>query len=208
MTAFNLIKSLTKRGNVIIGAGCYAAAISSSNKTDQIIKIGNSVKDPWITYYKDIITLNQANPHVPKVTHFMCDEQHNYYICIMEKLEESYEYAAHRRKLANLCKDYVTLMITRVEFVEAATKYKKAIPCADDMANLLDKIREGTETFVSEEGSTARKLDMHAGNFLFRDEVLVVTDPWSQADMSEIKDVSTWVDKNTMHTNNYFFLLD
>jgi hypothetical protein len=37
-----------------------------------------------------------------------------------------------------------------------------------------------------------RKLDMHSGNFLYRDGAIVVTDPWCEADMSDITDVSNW----------------
>jgi hypothetical protein len=200
MTAFNLIKSLTKRGNVVIGSGCYAAAIDSKDRS-QIIKIGNSMNDPWLDYYHGIIKNNQANTHVPKVKHFMYDEKHNYYICIMERLEEENE---HKSDIASLCKDYTTRMITREEFVEYSAKFIKAIPCPDMLANLLDKIYEDTQVFgyddydSSETITYLRKLDMHSGNFMFRNGVVVVTDPWCEADMSDLVDVSDWVE-NTYH---------
>lgn len=195
MTAFNLIKSLTKRGNVVIGSGCYAAALDSANAS-QIIKIGNSMNDPWLDYYHSIIKLNQSNPHVPKVKHFICDEKHSYYICIMERLDEE-EFGADKTAIAELCKDYTTRMITEEEFVEEAQKHKEAIPCAHTLVNLLDKIHEDTNYFeyvdLDEFDNGGRRLDMHRGNFLFRDGVIVVTDPWCEADMSDIVDVSDWV---------------
>jgi hypothetical protein len=205
MTAFNLIKSLTRRGNVVLGSGCYAAAIGSTDSS-QIIKIGNSMNDPWLDYYHGIIKANQANPHVPKVKYFMCDEDHNYYICIMERLEE--EANVNKTDIAELCKDYTTHMITREEFVESALAYPTAIPCADTLANLLDKIYEDTEVFgyddLSDSDTTnySRKLDMHRGNFMFRDGVVIVTDPWCEVDMQDIVDVSDWVDRMSQKTTS------
>lgn len=197
MTAFNVIKSLTKRGNVVIGSGCYAAAIGSANSS-QIIKIGNSMDDPWLDYYHVIIKPNQANPHVPKIKHFMCDEKHSYYICIMERLDDE-DFGTDKTAIAELCKDYTTHMITQEEFVEAAQAFKKAIPCAYTLANLLDKIHEHTDYYDSysfgEFDANGRKLDMHRGNFLFRNDLIVVTDPWCEADMSDIVDVSDWLDR-------------
>jgi hypothetical protein len=203
MTAFNLIKSLTKRGNVVLGAGCYAAAISSRDR-NQVIKIGNSMNDPWLDYYHGIIKTNQANPHVPKIKHFMCEESHSYYICVMERLDEE-EPGVYKAKIAELCKDYITLMNTREEFVDMAKKYPAAIPCPDLLANLLDKIREDTEVFeygCEEASETARRLDMHSGNFLFRDGVIVVTDPWCENDTSDLVDVSDWLAKRYGNTTS------
>jgi hypothetical protein len=202
MTAFNLIKSLTKRGNVVVGSGCYAAAIGSAN-SNQIIKIGNSMSDPWLDYYHSIIKPNQANPHVPAITHFMCDEEHSFYICVMERLEEE-SYNTSKTSIAELCKDYTSHMITREEFVEQAKNYSTAIPCPDMLANLLDKIHEGTEVFGFDdyEGDNARRLDMHRGNFMFRDGLLIVTDPWCEADMTDIQDVSDWVERTSLNTTS------
>lgn len=199
MTAFNLIKSLTKRGNVVLGSGCYAAAIDSRDMS-QVIKIGNSMTDPWLDYYHLIIKQNQANPHVPKVKYFMCDEEHSYYICIMERLDEG-EYKHNSRKVATLCREYTTHMITREEFVDVAKLHDEAIPCANMLANLLDKIHEHTSIFArefvnnSEFAPNERLLDMHNGNFMYRDDVVVVTDPWCESDMSDLVDVSDWLDR-------------
>jgi hypothetical protein len=202
MTAFNLIKSLTKRGNVVLGAGCYAAAIGSANSS-HIIKIGNSMDDPWLDYYHNIIKTNQANPYVPKIKHFMCDQEHNFYVCVMERLDEEASVNIDKNSLIELCKDYTTHMITREEFVDEVVKFPAAVPCPDMLANLLDKIHEGTDIFgygEDYEDGHVRRLDMHRGNFMFRDNLLVVTDPWSEADMSDIQDVSNWVESESIKT--------
>lgn len=200
MTAFNIIKSLTRRGNVVVGSGCYAAAIGSNDPAN-IIKIGNSITDPWLDYYHLVIKPNQSNPHVPKVKYFMCDAEHNYYICIMERLESG-EY----NDIVELCKDYTTHMITREEFVNIAKLHSEAIPCANTLADILDKIHEHTEVFereyTNEFDVDSRLLDMHAGNFMYRDGVVVVTDPWCENDMSDLVDVSDWVDRSLYKTTS------
>lgn len=203
MTAFNLIKSLKKRGNVLLGSGCYAAAISSAN-SEQIIKIGNSTTDPWLDYYHIIVKTNQNNPHVPKVQSFMCDEEYNYYVCVMEKLENNA--SNYKTDAVELCKDYTTRLITYEEFIVHAKRFKKAIPNPDMLANLLDKIYEYTEVFTYDYGyefsENARRLDMHKGNFLFRGDLLVVTDPWCENDMSDIVEVDAWVNRMSSKTTS------
>lgn len=210
MTAFNVIKSLTKRGNVVLGSGCYAAAIDSKDLS-QVIKIGNNMEDPWLEYYHLIIKNNQHNPHVPKVKYFMCDEQHSYYICIMERLdEETYIGASnYKHDLAELCKDFTSSMITEQEFLAFVTAFVDAVPEPALLVELLLNIRNFTEVFVGG-GScdsngdfpySERKLDMHRGNFLFRDAVLVVTDPWCESDMSGITDVSDWLSSMRIQTS-------
>jgi hypothetical protein len=196
MTAFNIIKSLTRRGNALLGAGCYASAISSKNP-NQVIKIGNCMTDPWLDYYHGIVKPNQSNPHVPQVTYFMCDEEHSFYVCIMERLEEFNTNIYNKNNLTELCKDYTSHMITREEFVQQAQKYVSAIPCPDMLANLLDKIHEDTDVYDHDEGQEGdtRRLDMHSGNFMFRNDVLVVTDPWCEVDMTDNVDVSEWVER-------------
>lgn len=197
MTAFNIIKSLTKRGNVVLGAGCYAAAIDSKDTT-QVIKIGNSMTDPWLDYYHLIINTKQNNPHVPNTKYFMCDASHSFYICIMERLEETSR-VTNKRAIVDLCKDYTTRMITREEFLDFATKYPVAIPVPEMLAEVLEKISKHTEVFrygCDIPDDAHRRLDMHEGNFMFRGEVLVITDPWSEVDMDDIVDVSEWVERN------------
>jgi hypothetical protein len=98
-------------------------------------------------------------------------------------------------------------MITREEFVDAARQYPVAVPCPDMLANLLDKIYEDTEVFGYDDCTEglSRRLDMHRGNFMFRNDLLIVTDPWSEADMSEVVDVSDWVERTStkVYNKNY-----
>jgi hypothetical protein len=197
MTAFNIIKSLTKQGNSVIGAGCYAAALTSRVDGNKIIKIGNNVNDPWLDYY-EIIKANQHNPCVPRIYSFHIDASNGYYVCVMERLQDAGD-NTNTKQNAELCKDYTQRWITREEFIEAANKTPKTFPYPEQLADLLDKISNDTDVFGNEDDEDfdgdmggMRKLDMHSGNFLYRDGAIVVTDPWCEADMSDITDVSNW----------------
>jgi hypothetical protein len=205
MTAFNIIKSLTKQGNSIIGAGCYAAALSSRIDYNKIIKVGNNINDPWLDYY-EIIKANQHNPCVPRIYSFHIDASNGYYVCVMERLQDAYD-TPNTKQNADLCKDYTQRWITREEFLEKSAKYPTVFPYPELLADLLDKIYEDTQFFSTDDTDDfdgdiggMRKLDMHSGNFLYRDGAIVVTDPWCEADMSDICDVSDWwADRTSAH---------
>jgi len=104
---------------------------------------------------------------------------------------------------ADLCKEYTQKWITREEFIEHALKQPSVFPYPEHLADLLDKISDQTDVFGNEDDeidwdddmSCMRKLDMHSGNFLYRDGAIIVTDPWCEADMSDISDVNHWWDQ-------------
>ena len=187
MTAYNIIKTMTKKGNSVIGTGCYAAALSSRVDGNKIIKIGNNMNDPWLDYYV-LIKENQHNPCVPRIYSFHIDRESGYNPNTLGNAE--------------LCKEYTQKWITREEFVEQAAEYPRVFPYPEQLADILDKISDQTDVFNNEDDeenydddmSFMRKLDMHSGNFLYRDGAIVVTDPWCEADMSDIDDVNNWWD--------------
>lgn len=205
MTAFNIIKSLTKQGNSVIGAGCYAAALSSRVDDNKIIKVGNNVNDPWLDYY-ELIKANQHNPCVPRIYSFHIDSSNGYYVCVMERLQDAGD-TLGANKNAELCSDYTQRWITREEFIEVAAESPKTFPYPELLADLLDKINEDTQFFSADDTDDfdgdingMRKLDMHSGNFLYRDGAIIVTDPWCEADMADIVDVSCWwADRASAH---------
>jgi hypothetical protein len=196
MTAYNIIKTMTKKGNAVIGTGCYAAALSSRVDGNKIIKVGNNVDDPWIDYY-ELIKENQHNPCVPRIYSFHIDCVNGYYVCVMERLSTDQSNISNN---SELCKEYTQKWITREEFVEQASNQPRVFPYPEHLADLLDKISALTEVFGNEDdenvwddnNSYKRKLDMHSGNFLYRDGAIIVTDPWCEDDMSDISDVSDW----------------
>lgn len=204
MTAYNIIKSMTKKGNSVIGTGCYAAALSSRVDGNKIIKIGNNVNDPWLDYYV-LIKENQNNPCVPRIHSFYIDNDSGYYVCVMERLTNLGD-TPNTMRYAQLCKEYTQRWLTREDFLAEAALFPKVFLYPEHLADLLDKISEQTDVMGNsseypenefEDLGGMRKLDMHCGNFLYRDGAIVVTDPWCEADMSDISDMSDWWSKLT-----------
>lgn len=199
MTAYNIIKTLTKKGNAVIGTGCYAAALSSRVSFDKIIKVGNNVNDPWLDYYV-LIKENQHNPCVPRIYSLHIDIENQYYVCVMERLAPLGD-TLNGIAYAELCKQYTQRWIDRDEFIIETAKHPTVFLYPEHLADLLDKISDLTDDFSANtehcyDGSGTRKLDMHSGNFLYRDGAIIVTDPWCEVDMDDISDVSTWWDNH------------
>jgi hypothetical protein len=189
---------MTKRGNSVLGSGCYAAALSSTVDGNKVIKVGNNVADPWLDYYT-IIKENANNPCVPRTYSLYLDEQHNYYVCVMERLSDIGDNSL-ARKAVDLCKEFTESWHTDEQFLELAAEYNKQIPYPTHMLSLLKQIRELTECFRSDysEESSGRMLDMHHGNFLLRDDAIIVTDPWCESDMRDIDDVNDWASRHSV----------
>lgn len=198
MTAYNLIKSLTKRGNTVIGSGCYAAAITMSTDPDKVIKIGNNVADPWLSYYS-LVSDNKNNPCVPRIYSLHVDSEHNYYVAIIERLEEDLSKKA--REAMDLCKEFVEGWYSEEEFLTKAENYEKQLPYPKHMLDLLIQIKNLT-TFTKhdsfDESDEGLLLDMHYGNFLSRDGALIVTDPWCETNMQDIDDVNSWAGRHNL----------
>lgn len=198
MTAYNLIKSLTKRGNSVIGSGCYAAALSMSTTHHKVIKIGNNVNDPWLDYYNLVLT-NQDNPCVPRIYSLHMDSEHNYYVAIMERLEEDYSDLANAAK--TLCREFTEGWHSEQDFLELAKQYEKQLPYPKHMLSLLLQIKERTDFFTKDgvtEYCDGLRLDMHNGNFLSRDGAVIVTDPWCDPYMLDIDDVNYWASRHNV----------
>jgi len=219
MTAYRLIKNTAKAGNAIIGAGCYAAALESHARDDTVIKIGTNMADPWIYYYDMIISKMQDNPCVPKVKSFHIDHSNEYYVCVMERLEESCPNYCHRNGSYDAIKEYLYGDLRKKKFLKIAkNKYPEQLPNPTAMLEVLDNIIRLTDAFTEEDAEDiqynwdepmdANKLDMHHGNVMFREgAALVITDPWCNVDMTSVPDVSMWMDENmTSDTGKYEWL--
>lgn len=202
MTAYNLIKTLTKRGNSVIGSGCYAAALSSTVDCDKVIKIGNNTADPWLDYLA-IIKQNTQNPCVPRIHSFYLDTEHNFYVCVMERLKETVGDAT-AKAATELCKEFVESWHTDEDFLRLASAFQKQIPYPTHMLALLNMIKEQTDCFKTDgvdsycNTPNGRMLDLHDGNFMLRDGAIIVTDPWCEADMCDISDVTAWAEQNNI----------
>lgn len=202
-TAFNVIKSFTKRGNVLVGAGCYAAALESKADIDKIIKVGNNLDDPWLAYYEEVIKHNQNNPCVPKVYSLNIQRSDGYYICVMERLiTQSYDSAVRSAK--SYIRDYVMSNLTRDEWLDKIIDYPKLIPHPGYMLKIMDEIRDRSDLddeccYDGDDLWNLRRIDLHTDNILQRaNGQLVITDPWCHAEdlMCDIVDVGLWAENN------------
>ena len=200
MTAFNIIKSLTKRGNVVLGAGCYAAVLET--KTEKVLKVGAQTTDPWLDYYSLVIKHNQKNQHVPKTYHVHIDNQHDYYVCYMERLVPLSD---DLKDLAKLCEDFTKGWLDDEEIIKALHDYSENVPNPQELVAILKQIKELTQAhkaYSSDDvDASARTLDLHTGNFMLRNDVLVVTDPWCEHDMSDLRAVNEWLNHHNIYSS-------
>jgi len=202
MTAYNIIKSMTKQGNVLIAAGCFSAAIAHRTNPKEIFKIGTDVEDKWLTYYDVVISNHQDNPFVPQVSSLYVDGDSGYFVAKMERLEELDKSTTARavaaKEVVKLCREYVLGTMTTNEFKEVITEYPTFVPHQHQskLIAVLDLISKNTDVFECEEpdyedSHQGTRLDMHSGNFMQRDGVLVIIDPWCDIDMDDVKDLES-----------------
>ena len=81
-TARNIIKKrMKKHGNTLLGVGVYSAVIDQGSKQNKVIKIGNTLTDPWIDYYQYLkIDLHpHLNLFVPLVLFFVFQPDQHFY---------------------------------------------------------------------------------------------------------------------------------
>jgi len=197
-TAYRVLKNTAKAGNVIIGAGCYSAVLQQGKACDsKVIKIGNSSDDPWLEYYERVIAPLQGNPHVPRVDTLYIDHQNDYYVANMERLQsimydefdaddEDFEYSL-KEELADDINQYIKGEIKWKQFKRTWEDYPQIVDLPA-MRQLMDAILDATDALTAEDQSEIidnehdlelyNKLDLHSGNIMFRNNTVVITDPW------------------------------
>jgi hypothetical protein len=218
MTAHRIIKNLTRQGNSMLGVGCYSAALASRNGEDAI-KIGTDMYDPWLDYKQLVIAQHKDNPHVPRIKSFYIDTQSEYYVCVMERLYPV-NAIGKASDLTAILEGYVSGWHSDEELLALIAPYKDQIPQPTQMLEVLQTIKaytthfrngrrvgDSTITFFEsdpdEDDTEGRKLDMHRGNFMLRDDVIVIIDPWCNVDMDDVADLSQWVGSNGIEVSTY-----
>jgi hypothetical protein len=202
MTGHRIIKNLTKRGNSVLGVGVYSAALAASNGVDAI-KIGTNMDDPWLDFKALVVDKLQSNTHLPSIKSFYIDNSSEFFVCVMEKLD-SVQPATDATKLIDYCKEYVEGYHSDDDLVGYAENYNQLVPNTKELLEVLKLIKTYTTHFNHSSYSDdedyeptydGRKLDMHSGNFMLRDGVLVVTDPWCNVSMDSVQDLSLWAEE-------------
>lgn len=192
MTAFNVIKSLTKRGNNILGYGSYSAVFSNRSDAESVIKISSTASDKWVQYYNLIINTDQFkhNPYVPRVSSFYYDEEHDYYIAEVERLSSFCEFSLHKKyDLLEAIESFLNNITNTETLIRDLQEFPTVVKNTTAMACLLKALQR-----YQWEDDTIQ-LDMHDNNVMFRsDGTIVITDPWCNNDLNYHKDMSDWYD--------------
>lgn len=196
MTGHRIIKNLTKRGNTVLGIGAYSAALSASNGTDAI-KVGTNIDDPWIDFKQLVVDELTTNTHLPNIKSFYSDSNSEFYVCVMERLQPV-PLTSEYTEIMDACTNYVSGSVTKKDFISLVPKNSAIVPSRKELLAALNLIKEHTTHICGDDfndDSEDRMLDMHHGNFMLRDEVLVITDPWCNVCMEDVADLTIWADE-------------
>lgn len=204
MTAYRIIKNLTKQGNAVLGVGVYSAALAANNGIDAI-KIGTNIEDPWLDFKCLVIDQFTSNNHLPQIKSFYYDDDSEFFVCVMERLE-AIKVDHKASELVEVCKEFVEGYYNEHEFTDIVKDYNKLVPNVSELIEVLSTIKKyTTHTRLGEQiddnadNYRDRMPDFHIGNCMLRDEVLVITDPWCNADMNDVEDVSCWLEEELLN---------
>lgn len=196
MTGHRIIKNLTKRGNTVLGIGAYSAALSASNGVDAI-KVGTNIDDPWIDFKQLVVDELTTNAHLPNIKSFYSDSNSEFYVCVMERLQPA-PHNSEYTEIIDACSNYVSGSVTKKDFISLVPKNSSIVPSRKELLAALNLIKKYTTHICGDDfndDSEDRMLDMHHGNFMLRDEVLVITDPWCNVCMDDVADLTIWADE-------------
>ena len=221
-TAYRVLKNTAKAGNAIIGAGVYSAVLQHGKPHEcKVIKIANTTMDPWLDYYNEIITPMNTNCHTPEVSKVYVDEANDYYVANMEELDaECYDLEDDgdfdKGSLADDISQLVKGEITQSEFEGAWEEFRSVLfPWGwGEFYKVVDALIDGTDCLTSEDEmcnempeEETRKLDIHAGNIMFRRGCVVITDPWCNLAVDDHPSMETYVEEsNDRHISENYYI--
>jgi len=205
---YKVLKNTAKAGNAIIGAGVYSAVLQSGEAwKEKVIKIGNNTDDPWLDYVElfQKSPLLQNNIHTPCVDRVYIDHNSEYYVANMEQLDTHTDFENDLKlELCDSIKNLVMGEETKEEFRETWAEYSEFFPSGMDHFFLLtDEIERQTDCFTFDDEEEwdgvddyARKLDLHAANIMFRNNCVVITDPWCTLRVEDNPSMEDYIDQS------------
>ena len=221
-TARNIIKNRIRAGNTLLGVGCYSAAILPKKKNaNKVIKVGNTVDDPWLDFYERSVLRYPDNPYFPKVYDFHIDYDNDYYVAVVERLNSVHDCPARNESLEELisqwCKHGIELHslqslsadhdVNTTRLHEAVNSIHEIFVHDSEPAYECDgECEPAKDSYNEEEGYSEDydcgcvesnfNIDLHSGNFMYREDgTIVINDPLCHSDMDDIDDISTWADE-------------
>ena len=183
----------------MLGIGAYSAALSSSNGVNAI-KVGTNIHDPWIDFKHLVVDELTTNAHLPNIKSYYRDNSSEFYVCVMERLLPV-PYDSNYTNIIQACTDYVSGVVTKKDFMSLVPKSSSMVPSRKELLSALKLIKKYTTHIRSDDTDVEgedRMLDMHHGNFMLRDEVLVITDPWCNVSMEDVADLTIWADEQNI----------
>ena len=216
-TAYRVLKNTAKAGNAIIGAGVYSAVLQHGKPWEcKVIKIGNSSADPWLDYAEFAKKLGE-NCHTPHIDKLYVDHYSEYYVANMEELRsEPYddEYI-DRHELAQSISDLIVGRTTKQEFAETWLEFKSVLfPWGyTTFFEVVDMIIDNTDCFTNDDIEMVeaglefqtRKLDLHGANIMFRNNTVVITDPWCNCAVDDHPSMESYIEESEdKNVSNYY----
>ena len=220
--AYKVLKNTAKAGNAIIGAGVYSAVLQHGKPFEcKVIKIGNTTFDPWLDYIELSKPLGE-NCHAPLIHNMHVDHANEYYVATMEQLTadpidfDSDEIS--RYDLANSISELILGEKSQTDFEEEWEEYQYDLfPWGfDSFFYLTDMLIHQTDCFTSEDEEAVphedtasfRKLDLHAGNIMFRNNTVVITDPWCNCEVEDHPSMESYIDQSEDKNITYQFRIE
>ena len=86
----------------------------------------------------------------------------------------------------------------------------------DSFFHLTDMLINHTDCFTSEDEeevpyedtASFRKLDLHAGNIMFRNNTVVITDPWCNCEVEDHPSMETYIEESEDKNITYQFRIE
>lgn len=189
----NLLTYLYSLGFSPLGDGAYAEILSHPN-LNYVIKIFKS--DPCYIEFAKYISANQSNPHLPKIRGKLVtlSKDKNTFGIRIEKLSPLISLETEYELLSYL---YQNKMLQYRENVLASEIIEP-----DQIDQLIQDFKKNQPTFYNLFEDLKKKLpkqcgwDLHAGNFMKRNQTLILIDPWAEeryAAPKSFKPISGWI---------------
>ena len=160
------IENLRREGyeKYLAGEGMYAGVFANPDD-DWVVKLYYA-DDRGYEIYLRYIMQNQNNVHVPKITGKPVTFLKKYRIVRMEKLRKYEMNNKNDQEVYHALISYINFKKTYPEYIPSNVQWlTKKYPQLSDLIDLMVKNHD--------------RLDLHSGNIMFRDDVPVITDPFS-----------------------------
>ncbi|QIG73119.1 putative protein kinase protein [Rhizobium phage RHph_N37] len=160
---YNVRDALVERGYNVLGKGHFSVVVSTleSEMRNTVIKIGGCIRDAWLAFA--VYAMNNPAPWLPVIHSIHMNK--TFYVVEMEKLNSN--------KLTGCKYDYMQ---------ELRTKCVQENPAAlgryvSDRDAICWSLRGSAMTSMKE--ILGEINDLHGDNYMWRDDQLVLTDPYS-----------------------------